>query len=428
MDVSYITDDSLFLKLPVVTQEARPTIEDLLNDLERSKEDYDSMIDKTYYIIKQQELGWDQVLKVWEIRLTLHLWWNQLGRARKEGVNLNNGIYQSSVAQAKSLQEKSGVIQPSSTLQNSPSMTSLGLVTSVRQVPGLQPNSNTPAPSYPLPKHLSLRHSLLILLLRLKSLPNMNLVNEYYKLTYQLRLKSTPLSRDDLAMKLINLSYDIIVILIVTKNYTTLVSYLTSIRHELLVLGKLSGSELDTQYQQYLSNLALMLVLCELLADNYFKTPTTDTVVKYTPIFDEVNDISKNSLRYVLQNIYPSVGTRGKTQIQENQLSIDEDYDDKETSTIENDQKPVDPLDGSPLELSNIVQLIESGALSTRIICSTLGLWDIATSNDKLVISENGIHLEESDQQTDDEDLIQKSINLISTNWHKYVYKVYGLE
>lgn len=54
MDVSYITDDSLFLKLPVVTQEARPTIEDLLNDLERSKEDYDSMIDKTYYIIKQQ--------------------------------------------------------------------------------------------------------------------------------------------------------------------------------------------------------------------------------------------------------------------------------------------------------------------------------------------------------------------------------------
>lgn len=378
MDVSHITDDSLFLKVPEEIPESPSTLEELYTDL-LSTYDYDSIIDKTYHIIKQHGLGWDQVLQVWEIRLTLHLWCNQLARARKEGVNLNNGIYQASAAQAKDTKQERPAI-----LQSSPSMTSIGSQNSARQ--------QQPIPIFPLPKHLALPHSLTILLLRLKSLPNMNLVNEYYKLTYQLRLKSTVL---ELAPKLVNLSYDVIVILTLTKNYTTLINYIRSIRHELTVID-------GDDYKQYRSNLSLMLIISELVADKYFARTSTETAEKYASVFDEINDVSRDSLRYVLRTIHPTT-----------------------TSDTDSTEEPQDPLNGSDLTLTSLVLLVESGALSTRIVCSTLGLWDISTSNNKLHIQHDGLHIEGSDPP---EDQLQKSLDIISHNWHKYIYKVYALE
>ena len=66
----------------------------------------------------------------------------------------------------------------------------------------------------------------------------MNLINELYKLIYQLRLKRNDnINNDQISLLLVknlqNLSYDNIVILTLTKNYLTLINFLSNLIQEL---------------------------------------------------------------------------------------------------------------------------------------------------------------------------------------------------
>ena len=70
----------------------------------------------------------------------------------------------------------------------------------------------------------------------------MNLINELYKLIYQLRLKrNDDINNDQISLLLVknlqNLSYDNIVILTLTKNYLTLINFLSNLIQELKELN-----------------------------------------------------------------------------------------------------------------------------------------------------------------------------------------------
>lgn len=175
---TYLTKDSLFLKLPTEPTTNSITLKDLYNDLSANPISYDSIINKTYYLLKSSlssspssELTVQTCLKLWQIRLTCHLFNNNLNYAKKELINLNNSLY---------LNENHNI---------SPS--SLNTISG-----GANGNNNL---LYPLPKNnlMIIDYKLLILLMRLKNFPNLNLTNELYKLIWQIRLKSNNSPQDD---------------------------------------------------------------------------------------------------------------------------------------------------------------------------------------------------------------------------------------
>lgn len=87
---TYLTKDSLFLKLPTEPTTNSITLKDLYNDLSANPISYDSIINKTYYLLKSSlssspssELTVQTCLKLWQIRLTCHLFNNNLNYAKK---------------------------------------------------------------------------------------------------------------------------------------------------------------------------------------------------------------------------------------------------------------------------------------------------------------------------------------------------------
>lgn len=278
-------------------------IEDLLVGI-KSKQPYNELIDLTYYLLKNNSLSLSELLKIWEIRLILHLFNNQLTFSKKEAINLNNALY---------LNENNDIAPPQGQQVQNPNSNNDSRASSMNSGIG-----NTPSPSpglqpiYPLPKNNNglIGHSLLIMILRLRSIPNLSLVNELYKLCYQLRLRSSGAEEEKvgLQLKLINLSYDIIVILSITKNYHTLLNYLESIRYELVLQKK--QNQLSDMYRQYLSNVTLLWVIILIMVyvrNGTKKDRLTDIITKhYQDTFEnDVNELSMNSLSYVLSHILP---------------------------------------------------------------------------------------------------------------------------
>ncbi|RCK54846.1 hypothetical protein Cantr_04138 [Candida viswanathii] len=381
---TYLTKDSLFLKLPTEPTTNSITLHDLYADIVSSSTSYDSIINKTYYLLKTPLVNTNTnvCLKLWQIRLTCHLFNNTLNYAKKELINLNNSLY---------LQENHN-ISPST-------LNSLG----GQGIGGGGQNN----PIYPLPKNnlMIIDYKLLILLLRLKNFPNLNLTNELYKLIWQLRLKNTTNENnekcEDMNVILENLSFDNVVILIITKNYLTLMNFLYLLIKEL--------KELDSSKEsQYYSNVCLIYVIVNLLV--YCKQKKVNGIIdEVRRIWDEeINQVSKDSLNYALQTITPIV-------------TLQPAPTKKKCETID-----------------DLVDLVNTDAITGRIICSTLGIWDLTNGYGfKLSHSEDGIEFttaEDVDQEPEDvsslsdEQLVNKCSDVLSNEWCKYINKVYGLE
>ena len=101
----------------------------------------------------------------------------------------------------------------------------------------------------------------------------MNLINELYKLIYQLRLKRNDnINNDQISLLLVknlqNLSYDNIVILTLTKNYLTLINFLSNLIQE---LKRIKDSEDKKQNMansfdcDYYSNINLIYLIINLI-------------------------------------------------------------------------------------------------------------------------------------------------------------------
>ncbi|KAK6875479.1 hypothetical protein K6H11_000898 [Candida tropicalis] len=329
---TYLTKDSLFLKLPTEPTTNSITLKDLYNDLSANPISYDSIINKTYYLLKSSlssspssELTVQTCLKLWQIRLTCHLFNNNLNYAKKESINLNNSLY---------LNENHNI---------SPS--SLNTISG-----GTNGNNNL---LYPLPKNnlMIIDYKLLILLMRLKNFPNLNLTNELYKLIWQIRLKSN------------------------NKN-------------------------------QYYSNICLIYIIINLIV--YCKKG------KLGGIFDnvkqlwenDVNQFTKNCLNYSLQKISPII----------TQSNPSESIHKCET-------------------IDDLVELVNNDLITGRIICSTLGIWDLINNYDfTLAESEDGLQFRgktsanKDISSLSDEDLANECLKVLESQWCKYINKVYGLE
>ncbi|KAK6458710.1 uncharacterized protein RJT20DRAFT_123763 [Scheffersomyces xylosifermentans] len=419
----YLSQDSLFVKLPSIHEHSDVTLPQLvLTVRQASINQYEQLLDQTYYLIKHDDLELAEILKLWQIRLILHLFNNQLAFAKKEAINLNNALY---------LHENNNVVPPlpppppppqgASSIAAGASSSSLSTSNSATSS-----NSNSVAPSpsltpiYPLPKNNQslIDYDLLVLLLRLKSLPNLNLINEVYKLNYQLRLKSS----QDLKTKLINLSYDVMVVMIVTKNYLSLLNYAVNLREELRLL-----QSRDEFYDQYLSNITALLVIVETIILTHKdklagEIPVTELITeKYSKIYkEEVNSFTRNSLIYTIQFIEPTVT-----------VPITESSISPETTSF----------DKSDVKLQDIIDLVQKNSLTSRIICSTMGLWDLSNIFPNFKLREGpehklefvnekkaGVETEEELEEKSATELIDLVYSEVADNWYKYTYKIYGLE
>lgn len=393
-NIQFVSKESLFLKFPTVNLD-KCNVEDLLEGI-KSKRSYNELIDLTYYLLKSNSLSLSELLKIWEIRLMLHLFNNQLSFAKKEAINLNNALH---------LNENNNITPSQGQQAQSPNSNNDSRTSSMNSATGNISNSNSGLqPIYPLPKNNNsvIEHSLLMMILRLRSIPNLSLVNELYKLCYQLRLRSSgaPEEKLELQLKLINLSYDIIVILCITKNYHTLLNYLESIRYELALQKK--QDQLSDTYRQYLSNVTLLWVIILIMVhvrNGAKKDKLTDIITKYyqQSFENDVNELSMNSLSYVLSHILPLPSS-------DNMANLPQ----------------------GPLTILHLMQLILLGDISGRIICSTIGLWDISNVHGYTLTEDDGLKL--SRQSKDVSGNVLLCYDELTNDWGKFIYKVYGLE
>lgn len=377
-DNSFLRKENLFARIPPTSTSLKITINDFLHLLKNSNS-YLQLIDYSYYLIVNPSFDVKQVLKLWEIRLLLLLFNNQINLAKKEAINLNNALY-----------------------NNENNQPAGGLLNEVNKMN----NDNALLPIYPLPKNNNglIEYNLLILLLRLKSIPNLGLVNELYKLCYQLRLTKT--SDEEIQLKLINLSYEIVVVLTITKNFLTLLSFVESILHDLAVQEK--SGELTETYLNYKSNVTLIYVIINIINDNRLGKITPNNLSKvtkkYEMNFKNINHNSINCLYRVLKTVSPII------------------HEDAQLL------EAIEKLEIGDLGLSKVIGFIRNGELTGRTICSILGLWDLSNSLDceltesLFVVNVN----EECDDTTNGK--IGLAYRLVTKNWNKLIYKVYGLE
>ncbi|CAK7899151.1 hypothetical protein CAAN3_04S04764 [[Candida] anglica] len=377
-----LNDNKLFLEVPQTVNDE--IIEDSTYLKWIQKGDYKQSIDATYNLLQSNDLSFPDGLKIWEIRLMLHLFNNKLGIAKKEAINLNNALY---------LKETPNFVNSSD-----------GIAKKNPSVP-LQP-------IYPLPKNNDgiINSTLLILLLRLKSIPNLNLVNEIYKLCYQIRLKSTDID-DKLKLQLVNLSYEIIVILTVTKNYSALSNYIQSIRYEL----ELETNDRNAEpYKTYYSNLSLIWLL-NIFSQRAKHGNLNNISSQYQNHFNSIEKTSINSLEFVLNTFKGSISVESEL-----------------------------PSFESPLTLNGLVELVISGKITGRVICCTLGIWnlmnreevglegidDVIGQNEKETgKSDEKNEKQDQDQQDDIEcDTIQSAYSITVKKWGQNINRVYCLE
>ncbi|CAH6723051.1 hypothetical protein CLIB1444_12S03158 [[Candida] jaroonii] len=306
-------------------------------------------IDLTYSLIHHQQ-SIDIILHLWEIRLLLILFNNKLNQAKQEAINLNNVLY-------------------------------------------LNENNNVPPPKpqviYPLPKNNNgeISHNLLILLLRLKSVPNLSLINDFYKLCYQLRLKE---HSKLISKNLINLSFDIMVILIINKNYYTLMNFLDSLLNEVD----------DAVVKNNLKIIKIIIDVLTMISNNTPKE-SIDKIIreKYSDI--EIDDSAKLTLVYILRNINAVYSV-------ENDQSLDISVDD--------------------LTLEKLIELCLNGNISGRIICCTFGLWDLQNVYDFKLLNEDGNLKFISNIETKSEPTLEDCFEKVRLQWCDNLQRVYGLE
>lgn len=293
------------------------------------------LIDLTHSAITARVLEPAETLRVWELRLTLLLFNGKLATAKKEAINLNTSIY---------LHEN-----PDQALRPS--------------VPEKPSTPNSPQYVYPLPRNNdnSIPYLLLLLLLRLKSTPSMGMVNECYRVCYQLRLRGLALETTILQNQLIQLAYLIIVELVITKNSLTLISYIESLLKSLE--EQLQSSKPTQKAEKYMENIQFMLFLAQALAmlripkDPAAQDLQFETLREY---FDNILPRALDALRFALNSWAPHVG--GPT--------------------------PEDKLSALDVTFEAVIGMLRKGRISTRIICCTLAVWDLDTAFEASIVDD----------------------------------------
>ncbi|CAH2355257.1 hypothetical protein CLIB1423_23S01332 [[Candida] railenensis] len=390
-----LNQDSLFLKLPapqkLAEKGASSSVDQLLHDL-KNKVEYSALIDTCYFLLKDGDLSYEESLKVWEIRLILHIFDGGISIAKKEGINLNNELY---LIENKSREPPAAPQAPGVPSSRTGSLTNASAT-----------GNEATLPIYPLPRNNNsqISHSLLILLLRLKSIPNLNLVNELYKLTYQSRLKASSNSKEPevISLQLANLSYDIIVVLTITKNYLTLVNFIQSIRYELDI-----GSA-------YSSRLALLWLIIKLIlhVKKYASTTAGNTdsltdalVQQYQKDFNGISKSTLSEFQYILNNFNPN-------------LSVGSVNDGVNEITLE-----------------LLVSRAQKGLISGRIICCTLGLWNLQNRfgvelrDGELVFEKKAKeNKEEGTEGTERAKTVEECYSEVTHRWLGNINRVYCLE
>lgn len=272
-------------------------------------------IDYTFYLLRDADVELETQLKLWKIRLTLFLFAKQLNTAKREAINLNNALYDS---------ENQNVLDSS---------------------------DRSPQRVNPLPKNNNglIDHELLVLLLRLKSAPNMNLVNEFYKLSYQLRLRSSAADRKATSKKLSRMSLDVMMVLVVNRAYTTLRNLLKSILHEI------SDNKEDAHYQNHASNMFLMWIIA-----SYLILPSHNSPEKNNMDFGPVS----TECRLAYERLQPATIDALKTVLSQVSPHLDES------------SQPLLEV-GQGCNFQQLLDLLRKGSVTSRTICALLGIWDL---------------------------------------------------
>lgn len=373
IDPDELSHDRLFVRTAPAGDMSLVEFHDSLNS-----DDVD-IIAKSYSLLKLPLTSADK-LKAWELRLLLLLFNNKLSQAKQEAINLNNVLY---------------------------------LLENNNQPPPTQP-PQTPTQSpgltiYPLPRnnHGMIHHRLLVLVLRLKSIPNLGLINEFYKLCYQLRLRSSIDHYDELSKNLINLSFDTLIILTVNRHYLTLLNFLNSIVYEI------KSNKLQ-DYNSLLDNIKLFRIITKILlyeSSNTNKLVIIDNIkAEHAQEFTELQQGDSESLEYLVYvlNHIPS-----HSQSSNMSSPASSSYGTGSTIEITIDQ----------LTLDKVIDLVLTGQITSRILYSTVGAWDLVNSFgftlDKTLNPRRVEHEEVS---------VTACLDIVLDQWCNNILKVYGLE
>lgn len=320
------------------------------------------LIDATYHVLAEGTLPLGDVYKVWEIRLTLLLFDSQLYVAKREAVNLNNAVYLNETPDSG---------------PDSPNAGRLGAV-------------------MPLPKNNdgAIGYLLLLLLLRLKTVPNLGLVNEMYKVCYQTRLRGSVEQKDEVQSRLISLSYEIISILAITKNFQTLLAFLSSLRGDLRI--KCQESErLRLEFEEVSSNCELVWFIAKIMLRRSASLSLDDFVTLHQKDFSEIRASSFMALTFVMKTIAPNVG---------------------------GDKTAIDAIP-KQFDLQSVVSLIEQDQISMRTLCCMLSVWDLtATYITELTGDSLRVTLSSGNAPID------QVFDYVMAQWGNHVNKLYGME
>lgn len=375
--MEYLTDTALFVRQP-----NEPIAPNQIHDfLFVSTASTAQLIDLTHSVITSAVLLPPDTLRVWELRLTLLLFEGNLPVAKREAINLNRLIYLHENPDAKV-----NVAQNAKPVGGNDQQPQAG-------------RTNAPQQIYPLPRNNEngVPYLLLLLLLRLKSTPSMGMVNECYRVCYQLRLRGQDVEESLLQDQLMQLVYLIVVELVITKNSLTLVSYLESLIRTLedqLAVKKMQKSE------RYLENVTFALFIARALVilhqtknmaaqDKQFETLATQ--------FTSESSLALRTLSFAMNSWAPHVGGPAPT---------------PEEKVLETD-----------LTGSSIIAFLRSGRISTRIICCTLAVWDLDAAFDANL---GGEKLEVEVPQG--EDKLDKIYSYVMSQWGDHANRVFCIE
>lgn len=362
--ISYLTEPSLFAGLP---QDHSKEVSSFYDRDYVESAPYSDLIDITHQLITSGTIQQEKdLLIIWEIRLTLLLFDNRLSAAKLEAVNLNNALF----------------------FHENP--------TSSTGKPGTTPGQTAPAANYPLPKNNAglISYLLLMLVLRLKSTPNLALVNELYKLCYQIRLKGVTAEAQSVQMKLFNLSYEIISVLLTSRHHLALLWFLQSLKRDTSLRIEKPGDNEQT-YKNFLSNISLIWIYLRLIIRRG-KEPG-EKPSAYGEQFEQEWSSIKTSTKQTLIDVlngFPS-----------------------------SSDQPVIGLDPIAFLVTEFADLVDSGTISTRIISCTLATWDLENKP----FTESDFNRGKSEENDQDASSLEKTYSVIMAKWSRYADKVYGM-
>lgn len=369
--LGYITSRGLFERAP--DQYLSPG---KINELDFVKSaSIPLLIDLTYVVITAAVFNVPETLRVWELRLTLLLFSGQLAIAKREAINLNRLIY----------------------LHENPDQLKNPLIQT--PVPGSASGQgpNVSQHLYPLPRNNenSVPYLLLLLLLRLKSTPSMGMVNECYRLCYQLRLRGKLLESDVLQKRLMQLAYLIVVQLVITKNNLTLLSYLESLSQSLQLQLKVRPTSKVLEYSDRI-NFAFFLAQGLAILRHTKESVVQDAQFEaLRPNFESSTPQVLELLMFALNSWAPHV----------------------------NGPSPEEKLAMSDLTFENVVFMMRTGRISVRIVCCTLAVWDLDSAFD-VTLEDNKLVLKVSSNG----EQLDNTYEYIMSQWGQHVNRVFCVE